>query len=87
MKRPPTACACLHDILNDIPYPPPSRHLEPPLSVGEVGRLHPYHGEDLPLRFTARPRRPGGGASRVQYDCIFIEIAVSLEVCVTYTQL
>ena len=43
--------------------PPPSRHLEPPFSVGEVGRLNPYHGEDLPLRFTARPRMGGRRAA------------------------
>ena len=46
--------------------PPPSRHLEPLFSVGEVGRLNPYHGEDLPLRFTHwfHGPPPGGGASR-----------------------
>ena len=38
---------------------PPSRHIEPPFYVGEVGRLNPYHGEDFPLRFTARPRTEG----------------------------
>ena len=43
--------------------PPPSQHLEPPLSVGEVGRLNPYHGEDFPLCFTARPRVGGRRAA------------------------
>ena len=43
------------------PLPPPSRHIEPPFSVGEVREvvenIHP--GEDFSLRFTARPRMGG----------------------------
>jgi hypothetical protein len=43
------------------PLPPPSRHIEPPFSVGEVREvvenIHP--GEDFSMRFTARPRMGG----------------------------
>ena len=54
-------CVCCWFFLPRLP--PPSRHLEPPFSIGEVGRLNPYHGEDFPLRFTGRPRMgaPDGG--------------------------
>ena len=48
----------------------PPRHLEPPLSVGEVGRLNPYHGEDLPMRFTARLRVGGRHAARRIFGCV-----------------
>ena len=51
-------------------YRAPSRHLEPPFSVGEVGRLNPYHGEDLPMRFTARPRVGGRRAAGRIFGCV-----------------
>jgi hypothetical protein len=46
------------------PLPPPSRHIEPPFSVGEVREvvetIHP--GEDLSMRFTGKSRpAPGWG--------------------------
>ena len=51
------------------PYPPPSRRIEPPFSVGEVREVvenvHP--GEDFPMRFTARPRMGGRRAVGRRY--------------------
>ena len=52
----------------DFPLPPPSRHLEPPFSVGEVGRLNPYHRKDFTMRFTARPRMGGRHAAGRIFD-------------------
>ena len=52
--------------------PPPSRHIEPPFSVGEVTggcrkNIHP--GEDFPMRLTARPRMGGRRPSRRRARC------------------
>ena len=54
---PPDNCSLFHPPPNTSNPPSPLK----PLSVGEVGRLNPYHGEDLPLCFTARPRVGGRG--------------------------